>query len=173
MKKPMLFLSFLILLSISLTAQTDKVYLHNGEMLEVNVNSVTNGVVSYQYPSESVIQEVSTNMVEKITYSSGRTQKVSDKIVINSKNDWKKVIVTHLESEIKGLVRKGEVFGHKGGSAFSKSTKLQRKATEKMQQEAAKMGAHIVYVTTTKTDMQGSGFRNTASGVTGTAYSYE
>lgn len=40
-------------------AQSDKVFLNNGTTMEVSVKGMSNGVITYSYPGESMTQEVS------------------------------------------------------------------------------------------------------------------
>ena len=117
--------------------------------------------------------------VEKIVFSSGRVQQVSEKIVINGKDDWEKVAITSLESDIKGLVRKGEVKGSKTGSSLSNTAKVQEKAEREMKEEAAEMGAHVIFIKNYQVRDAGgmnaiTGFgHNAKASVSGIAYGYE
>lgn len=163
-------------------AQNDKVYLHNGEVMEVSVKGISSGIITYSYPGEALTQEVAEKQVEKIVFSSGRVQQVSEKIVINGKDDWEKVAITSLESDIKGLVRKGEVKGSKtGATTFSSTSKVLEKAEKEMKEEAAEMGAHIIFIKNYQVrDSDGinsmtglAGGRSAKASVTGIAYGYE
>lgn len=48
-----------------LLAQTDKVFLHNGNTMEVSVKSISSGLITYSYPNEVMTQEISAQQVEK------------------------------------------------------------------------------------------------------------
>ena len=127
-------------------AQTDQIYLHNGKTLEVNVKGIANGVITYSYPQEKVTMEISEHLVEKIIFTSGRVQQISEKVIVKDINDWENVIITNIESDIKGLVRKGEVSETQRGSSASKTHKIQQTAENKMNMKAAEMGAHIIFI---------------------------
>lgn len=45
----------------------------------------------------------------KIVYSSGRVENINTKIEIKREEDWEKVTITTLESDIYGLKKTGEV----------------------------------------------------------------
>ena len=157
----------------------DVMHLHNGEELNVNVKQITENAITYSYPGESMTQDISKNLVEKIVFGSGRVQEISEKIIINDEDDWKKVIITSLESDIKGLVRKGEVKGSKTGSALSNTAKIQAKAEQEMKEEAAKLGAHVIFIKDYNVQHGGgmnaaTGFgRNAKAALSGIAYGYE
>lgn len=179
MKK--IFLAFFVCigLPIMLLAQTDKVFLHNGNTMEVSVKSISSGLITYSYPNEVMTQEISAQQVEKIVFSSGRTQQISEKIIINGKDDWEKVIITTSEADIIGLVRKGDVKGTWTGSSLSGTAKVQEKAEREAKQNAAKLGAHVIFVQTYDTRQAGgmdavTGFgQNAKAAVRGVAYGYE
>ena len=107
-------------------AQNDKVFLHNGTTMEVSVKGISNGVITYSYPGESVTQEVSEKQVEKIVFASGREQQVSEKVIVRDKSDWEKVIITNIESDVAGLVRKGEVKDYPEVEVCRRSNRRQR-----------------------------------------------
>lgn len=160
-------------------AQNDKVFLHNGTTMEVSVKGISNGVITYSYPGESMTQEVSEKQVEKIVFASGREQQVSEKVIVRDKSDWEKVIITNIESDVAGLVQKGEVKGSKTGSSLSNTAKIQEKAEREMKEEAAKMGAHVIFIKNYQVRDGGgmnavTGFgHNAKASVSGTAYGYE
>ena len=178
MKKLLFFLGFLVA-SNFIMAQTDHVYLHNGETLEVSVKGIANGVITYSYPQEAMTMEISEHQVQKIVFASGRVQQISEKVIVKDEDDWEKVIITSLESDIKGLVRKGEVKGSKTGSSLSNTAKIQEKAEREMKEEAAKMGAHVIFIKNYQVRDAGgmnavTGFgQNAKASVSGIAYGYE
>ena len=176
MKKLLLLLGLLIASSAFVMSQTDHMYLHNGKTLDVNVKGIANGVITYSYPQETMTMEIAEHQVEKIVYASGRLQQISEKVRVKDKSDWEKVIITNLESDIKGLVRKGEVSATKVGSAISKTDKIQAAAEQKMKIAAAEMGAHVIFIKNYHVrDGQffGMGGKNAKISVNGIAYGYE
>ena len=174
--KKLLLLGLLVASSVFIMAQTDHMYLHNGKTLDVSVKGIANGVITYSYPQEAMTMEISEHQVEKIVYASGRVQQISEKVIVKDKSDWEKVIITNVESDIKGLIRKGEVSETKVGSAISKTDKIQDKAEQKMKMAAAEMGAHVIFIKNYHVrdgQLFGLGGRNAKISVSGTAYGYE
>ncbi len=55
-------------------SKNDIIMTVSGELLQVKVTKVTEGAISFNYPGESVVNEISTKGVEKIVFASGRTQ---------------------------------------------------------------------------------------------------
>lgn len=77
MKK--LFVLFGLLCSLLLTAQdqggkNDIIVTKEGELIQAKVVKVTENAISFNYPGEAVINEVATTKLQKIVFSSGRTQ---------------------------------------------------------------------------------------------------
>ena len=83
---------------------------------------------------------------------------------------------------MKGLVRKGEVKGSKtGATTFSNTNKVLEKAEREMKEEAAELGAHVIFIKNYQLrDGDGinsisglAGGRKAKANVTGIAYGYE
>src|SRR5918911_427802 len=111
-------LLFILSLFISSTAfsQTDKIFMHNGKAIEGNVVRVAEFTIVFKYAGEDAEQTVGKYAVEKIVYGkSGRAENVSEKIVVNSKDDWEKVVMLEDKSQVAGLNKVEEV---KGKTAF-------------------------------------------------------
>ena len=142
----------LVTFTISSTAfcQMDTIY-SNNEKLAVNVKEITEDAVKYTYPNEDLINTSYKNTIQKIVLKSGRVQTFTNKIVYNSiikPSDDYKVIITNLESDIKGLYRLGNINASiKGGTVFSNVDKMKDIAYKKLQKIATLMGGNIVYVT--------------------------
>lgn len=126
----------------------DKIITHNSDTIICKIVDVLENNIKYKFPNEDFTNVINNAQVEKVEFSSGRIQIISEKIVINGENDWEKVLVTNVLDEIKGLKRKGEVYGKSTGAwgAASNAKKVYKKAEEKLKKEAAKMGAHIIYM---------------------------
>jgi hypothetical protein len=173
-----LFLLFTVQ-SFAQEKKTDTIIKLDGESLIVLVSAIGEKEITYTYPNESISNVISKNLVKEIQFASGRSQKFSEKVIINGEQDWEKVHITTLESDIAGLVRKGEVKAKAaGGSTLSNQKNIDEKATMKLKKEAAAMGAHIIFIQSQKTETGGwSG----AGGMgvvpkslkQGVAYSYE
>lgn len=145
--KSIIIITYLLFISISTIAQ-DKIIKHTGETIECKVTEVLENTIKYKFQGEDLITSIYYSQVDQIIFSSGRTQKIGDKIIINSESDWEKVIITSIPQEVSGLVRKGEVSGKATGAwgAASSAKKVYANAVEKMKKEAAKNGAHIIYI---------------------------
>ena len=136
-----LFLAFAIVAAFA----SDKIFLHSGKTIDGKVIKVDDFKIIYKYEGEDAEQTIGKKAIEKIQYSSGRTEQISEKIVIASKDDWEKVEILLDISEIVGLKKVGEVKGKStGGFSGSKSDK---KANMKLLQAAAAMGCPFVFMT--------------------------
>lgn len=60
------------------SAKNDIIITKNGELIQAKVVKVTSSTVSFNYPGETVINEVEKNTLEKIVFASGRTQNFGD-----------------------------------------------------------------------------------------------
>jgi hypothetical protein len=177
-----LFLAVL-LFSTSAIAQTrkaDTIFKIDGDSLSIYITSVNEKEIVYTFPEESITNVISKNVVREVHYGSGRKEVITEKIIIRGEHDWEKVLITTLESDIKGLVRKGEVKAKAtGGTTFANQQNVDDKATMKLKKEAARMGAHIVLIQSQKTESGSYGFN--AYGTSslpkslkqGVAYSYK
>lgn len=170
MKK--LFLAALInLVAIVTFAQNDKMLKHSGETLEVKVIKVGETTIAYKYPGEDAEQTIGKFAIASITYgTSGRKEDVSEKIVVTGKDDWEKVEILTDKSQVLGL-KKGEEVRGKTSGMFSYHTagSADKKATKKIKEAAAEMGAPFVLMTADKSD----GFGVKQSIKNGVAYTYK
>lgn len=163
----------LILFTTILYAQNnaDIIVTHTGERINAKVISVDDKI-NFNYQNESVINSISKNCVKEIDFSSGRIQHCSEKIIINSKDDWEKVVITNNPEDVKCLVRKGDitVSANNAWNLKSKSG-VDKKATKKMKQEAAAMKAHIILIQNQYRET--SYWSGSSSLKNGVAYGYE
>jgi hypothetical protein len=168
MKKKHLF-SFLfsVTFSLILFAQ-DKMYLHNGKNMDVKIIKVSEFTVSYSYPNETAEQTIGKYAVDKIKYSSGREEKISDKVVVGGKDDWEKVMILGKAEQATGLKSLGEVGGKTSGMmGFHTAGSADKKSMKKLLEDAAEKGAQFVLITADKDNQ----FTN-QSKKRGIAYSY-
>ncbi|TZF85817.1 hypothetical protein FW774_01730 (plasmid) [Pedobacter sp. BS3] len=144
--KKIVFITLTIFMSRSLFAQ-DKIITHVGDTINCKVIEVLDNSIKYRYPDEDIVSSINKTQVEKINFASGRSQQITEKIVVNGEEDWQKVIITNVADDVKGLKRKGEVYGKAlgGWGAASNAKKVYMKAEERLKKEAAKLGAHIIY----------------------------
>ena len=145
-------LTLSLFISLAVSAQNDKIYLHNGKDIEGTVVKVAEFTVVFKYANEDAEQTVGKYAVAKIVYGkSGREEKVSDKIVVSSKDDWESVVILEDKSEVAGLTKVDDV---KGKTAtfynFHSSSGNDRKAEQKLKQDAAAMGCPFILLTADK-----------------------
>ncbi|WET00644.1 hypothetical protein [Flavobacterium sp. YJ01] len=82
-------------------SQTHQITKHNGEQLDVNFIKNENGLIYYSLNGSSEEVKISKHAVSSITNKQTKTtQKVSDKIVVDSKDDYKMVTVLPQEKTI-------------------------------------------------------------------------
>jgi hypothetical protein len=143
--------SLITFFSISQTNTNDKIYKHNGEVILVKVIKVAESVITFKFPSEDVEQTVGKLVVEKIEYSSGRVESISEKVVINGKKDWEKVQIITDKSAVIGL-RKGDEINGKTSSWFSYNTQsgADKKSTKHIKETAAEHNVPFILLTTDK-----------------------
>jgi hypothetical protein len=164
----------LVLTVTKLNAQ-DTIIKISGEKINCKVKEITESSIKYSYQGEDILNNLSKNIVLEIVFESGRVQEFNKKVVVNGIEDWEKVQLTTLESDILGL-KKGEELMAKASSGWSTTNqgKMQKKAMDKLKQQAAEKGYHMVFLITTT----GKGGHYGISGgakasVTGIGYSYE
>ncbi len=148
-----LFLAFAVVAAFA----SDKIFLHSGKTINGKVVKVDDFKIVYKYEGEDAEQTIGKKAIEKIEYSSGRTEDISEKIVINGKEDWEKVEILLDISEIVGLKKAGEVKGKStGGFSGSRSDK---KANKKLLEAAAEMGCPFVYMMADQKSSGSGGYR--------------
>lgn len=181
MTKRIFVISIFLLVSIGLQAQADLDKLITGkEVLLVEVLEVAPDVIKYVYPGEKVINSIHKNAVEKIVFSSGRTQTFREAVAVkpvDGPQDWKNVTISRLEFEVRGLYKMGEVSAKaKGTTILSNMNRVKDRAFRKLKIQAAMMGANVVYIT--NQDVEGNRFYDdsgnpTETNLSGVAYSSE
>ena len=150
MKK--LLLSALILIGLTVNAQSDKIFKHSGETVSGKVVKVEEYTVVFIYDGEDAENTISKYAVEKVVYGkSGRTEEMTEKIVVNGEADWEKVVILEEKSYIAGLKKGDEIRGKTGLINFQTGNTGDKKAEKKLKIEAAKMGCPFILQTADKT----------------------
>lgn len=172
-----LFAMMALLFTAGVNAQSDQIFLHNGEEISGSVLKIAEYTVTFTYEGEAAEQVLGKYAVDKIIYgSSGRVQEVSDKIDVSGKDGWQNVIILENMDAVAGLKRMGEVKGKTGFINYRTGAGSDRKAQEKLQKEAAKQDCPFVLLTMDKDiDRKGAGgggFGQNQSIKKGTVYSY-
>lgn len=147
MKK--LLTTLLLAFAMVVAFASDKIFIHGGKTIDGKVIKLDDFKIIYKYEGEDAEQTITKKAVEKIQYSSGRTEQISDKVVVSSKSDWEKVEILLDKSEIVGLKKIGEVKGKTSGyfSGYVSGAAADKKANKKMLEAAAEMGCPFVYMT--------------------------
>ncbi len=165
--------SLFVLFSFSQAPATtaDKMLKHSGETLSVKVIKVGETTVTYKYPGEDAEQTIGKFAVASITYgTTGRVEKISDKIEVSGKNDWEKVEIVTDKAQVIGLKKGEEVRGKTSGFlSYNSAGTADKKATRKLKEAAAEMNAPFILLTSDKADNMGikQSIKN------GVAYSYK
>ena len=165
----------ILTISFGIAKAQDKIVKLNGETIICKVSEITDDNIKFKYDGEDFLNNISQNVVQEIRFNSGRLQKFSERIVVNGKDDWEKVQITTLESDIDGLVR-GEEMMAKASSGWSTTGqgKTQKKAMKKLKKLAATKGYHMVLLITTTGKGGHYGISGGAkSSVTGVGYKYK
>lgn len=148
MKKSILILAVLCVYG-SLSYAQDKVVLRNGESLDVKIVRSTSTSIEYTYPKEELVNEKSKKEISYIVYASGRKEVCNQAFqvpAIKGKNDWEKVIITHLASDVEGLTRVDEIVVTSGWGGSLGSSKGYKGAIKKLKKKAAKLGAGVILI---------------------------
>jgi sRNA-binding regulator protein Hfq len=149
-KKHLFTLLFSSIFSLIIFAQ-DKIFLHNGKDMDVKIIKVSEFTISYSYPNETAEQTIGKYAVGKIKYSSGREEKITDKILVSGKDDWEKVMILEKAEEAVGLKSLGEVDGKTSGMmGFHTAGSADKKSMKKLLEDAAEKGAQFVLITADK-----------------------
>jgi hypothetical protein len=159
-------------LSIAAFAQkNDLMQKHTGEKLDVKVIKVGEETISYKYPGEDAEQTIGKFAVSSITYgSSGRKEQITDKIVVSGKDDWEKVQILTDKTQVLGLKAGESVRGKTSGMlSYNTAGSADKKATRKLKEDAAEMGAPFILLTSDKND----GFGVKQAIKNGVAYNYK
>lgn len=152
-------------------AANDKLLKHSGETLEVKVIKVGETTISYKYPGEDAEQTIGKFAVAQIVYgSSGRKEEISEKIVVDGKDDWEKVEILTDKAQVIGLKKGDDVRGKTSGMlSYNTAGSADKKATRRIKEAAAEIGAPFILMTSDKSD----GFGVKQSIKNGVTYSYK
>lgn len=154
MKKLLL---LLMLVSVSVFAQVDKIYKHSGEVVNGKVIKLEEYTIVFKYDGEDAENTIGKYAIEKIVYGkSGRVEEVTEKIVVSSEKDWEKVVILEDKSYIAGLKKGDEIRGKTGFVSFHTGNTADKKSQKKLQMEAAKAGYPFILLTADK-DINQSG----------------
>ena len=170
MKYTFLIVTAILLMAFSSKGQ-DKIIMRSGDTLKVKITKSTPELVEFTYPKEDLINTEYKNAIVKIIFSSGREELCSEKNQlqkINGEDDWESVVITYTENDVKGLTRVGQITKTSGWGGTMATGLGYKDALKKIQKEAAREGASIVWITdkpNEQTTQYGAGVK-----LTGIAY---
>jgi len=128
-------------------SQTHQITKHNGEQLDVNFIKNENGFVYYSVNGSSEEVKISKHAVSSITNKQTKqTQKVSDKIVVDSKDDYKMVTVLPQEKTI-GLKQTGTFKGVSTKTKGEPPIANERQTAMRIKSKSASNGSPFVSIT--------------------------
>ena len=161
---------------VNLIAQTklDSIFT-NDEVIIGNVKEITPDAIRFCYPNEDLINTLYKNSIQKIVFSSGRTQIFSEASsfrIVKGAHDWENVTVSKVESEVKGLFKLDEVTSKaRGSTIYSNMNKVKDRAYKKLKIETAMLGGNIIYLTEQRTEGAVYGHSTPNTTLSGIAYS--
>ncbi len=142
---------FAAILTLAVTAQNDKMFKHNGEKAEVKIIKVGEFTISFSYPGETAEQTIGKYAVAKIEYASGRSEEITEKIVVSGEDDWEKVVMLEDKGSAIGLKKLEEIRGKTNAvQMFGTAASNDKKSLMKLKKAAAAMGAPFILMTSDK-----------------------
>jgi sRNA-binding regulator protein Hfq len=169
---PILFFCIALIVSKSSFSQFDKIYLHNGKVNEGSVIRVDGFIVAYKFKGEDAEQISSKYAVKKIVYKSGREEDISEKVIVNGKDDWEKVVILENVSQISGLTKGGEIKGKTSMINYRSNSGSEKIAMRRLKEEAAEQGCPFVLITSDRGTTRSFGFGGSQDQKRGIAYKY-
>ena len=95
------FFTLAILFANIAISQTHQISKHNGEELDVNFIKHENDLIHYSFNGSAEEHKITKYAVSKITNKqTNQTKKISDRVVVDSKSDYKMVTVLSQEKTI-------------------------------------------------------------------------
>ena len=176
--------SILLFVPLALFGQdslnSDSLYFIDGKVEGVEIIEIDDLNVKYKYRGEPFAISTNLKKISKILTAKGRIiqfEHTLKKKTVFTIEDWDKVEITNLSSDVEGLNRIGNVTGKaKGLTTLSSSGKIQNRAMNKMRMQAAFYGCDVVYMlnqtnTDTKFGTNYSAGQTAGSTLSGTCYS--
>jgi hypothetical protein len=166
--KRILFL-FCLLLPLGAFCQADSIYLHSGAVIGGHVQDVLPNMVAYTTWQTGAPKILSRHAVQKIIYSTGKEEVISQVITIDGEGDWQQVVVLSDKAETAGLSYAGEVDAA-GGGKYIAIGQAESEALTRLKKETARLKCPFLFISSSHTRETGYvGRRVKKSGV---AYRY-
>ena len=150
-----LFIAFTILFTTSLIAQTHQIIKHDGETMDINFIKTANNLVYYTLPQSAEEKTISQYAVAQLNEKSKSDSKIiSEKIQLNGKSDYKKVVVLKKHQTI-GLKESGIITSFYGGTKGESSLSFSDNGEKRLKQNASlKVSAFIVILSNKPKDLK-------------------
>lgn len=165
----------MLLVTVNIKAQ-DVLTLHNGTVIEGKVISTDGAVIGFVYKGEDLTQKISKIAVNNIKFASGRKQIITEKINLEGKDAFQKVILTKNPEDVEGLTRIGEVKGKTAFISYRTGANADKKSEERLKEDCFKVGGVVVLVTEDKDYDVGKtyqkGLGSSQTRMVGVAYKY-
>lgn len=145
-----LFITFTILFTSSLIAQTHQIVKHDGETIEINFIKNENNLVYYTLPKSAEEKTISQYAVSQLNEKSKSTSEViSEKIQLNGKSDYKKVVVLK-KHQTKGLKETGLITSFYSGTKGENPLSFIDNGEKRLKQNAADKGSQFIVILSNK-----------------------
>ena len=145
-----LFIAFTILFTTSLIAQTHQIIKHDGETIDINFIKTANNLVYYTLPPSAEVKTISQYAVAQLNQKSKSDSKIlSEKIQLNGKSDYKKVVVLKKHQTI-GLKESGVITSFYGGTKGESSLSFSDNGEKRLKQNAALKGSQFIVILSNK-----------------------
>ena len=173
------FFSFCISLTLIGQSDLDSIYFLNGDVEAVELKELSESKVVYTFPGEAFTSSSETTRLLKVVTRTGRVIEFENTArlrAVMSAEDWEKVEISNVASEVEGLIRIDNVSGRAQGVLTTSSlAKMQTRAMQKMRMQAAFMGCDVIYMLSQSNEdaQYGGGLsssKSASSTMTGTAY---
>ena len=143
-----LFILPFFLFHFSILFAQDKIVRHNGDTLKVKIVRATETSIEYRFIDEDAEQVIGRVAVKKLIYSSGRTEDITEKIVISGIEDIDKIQVVTDKALVVRFKKGDEIRGKNSGVAgFHTAGSADKKAMKKLLEGAAELGVPVILIT--------------------------
>ena len=153
----------------------DKIIKQNGDTITCKVSDITQDDIKYITEGGTITDNIAKSTVQEIIFESGLVQNFRNRSVINGEEDWEKVQITTVESDVAGMVKGEEIKATSTTrSSIKDQAKIEKKAIEKLKKKAAEKGYYIVLlINATDQGKVSKFFIGGYAGATGVGYKYE
>ena len=149
-----LFFTFLVSSTFFFQEQNveyDQIVKHDGEVILGKILKIDEYGIIFKYVNEDAEHLMGKYAIDHIVYgTSGRVQKITEKITINSTKEWAKVVLIYDKREVSGLQPMKDIRGKTNFVNFHTANTADLKAEKKMKIEAVENNCIFVLLITDK-----------------------